>query len=68
MQSKTTKLCKTAEQIGLKINTKKTKVMSINTAKNPPISINETEEAEVDNLTNLESIVSKDNQTSKKIN
>ena len=65
MQSKTTKLWKTAEQIGLKINGKKTKVM----AKNPVLTINETETVEeVDDFTYLGSIMGNDNGTSKEIN
>ena len=67
MQNKTTKLVKLLK-IGLKINTKKTKVMTINAANNPSIKISETETVEeVDDFTYLGSIVSNNNGTSKEI-
>ena len=68
MQNKTTKLCGVAEQVGLNINSKKTKVMSINAPTNPPISIYKNEAVEeVDEFSYLGSIVSNDNGTSKEI-
>ena len=68
MQNKTTKLCETDDQIGLKINSKKTKVMSINAPTNPPVSMYKNEAVEeVDEFSYLGSIGSNDNGTSKEI-
>ena len=68
MQQKTTRLNTMSNQLGLIVNTQKTKIMAINDKSNKtPIKISDTNIEEVDNFTYLGSVISNDNGTSKDI-
>ena len=67
LQKKTDRLVNFASQTGLEINTAKTKVMSINTANPPPITIKDKELDFVEDFTYLGSLISKDNGARKDI-
>jgi hypothetical protein len=64
LQEKTDRLNKYARQTGLNINTKKTKIMTIN-AIPEPITINNDPLEEVEDFTYLGSVLSKDNGAGK---
>ena len=66
LQEKTDRLNKYARQTGLNINTKKTKIMTIN-AIPEPIAINNDPLEEVEDFTYLGSVLSKDNGADKDI-
>ncbi|XP_071161039.1 uncharacterized protein [Mytilus edulis] len=67
LQEKTNILNNYAKQTGLKVNTKKTNVMSINTRNKTPTTINDLPVDSVEDFTYLGSIISKDNGTGKDI-
>ena len=62
LQEKSTRLAFFAEQVGLKINTKKTEMMSFTMGdyENPPLTIGEVEIKKVEKFTYLGSVISKD--------
>ena len=62
LQKKTDRLVNFASQTGLEINTAKTKVMSINTANPPPITIKDKELDFVEDFTYLGSLISKEHE------
>ncbi|GFR95804.1 endonuclease-reverse transcriptase [Elysia marginata] len=63
MQDKTSHLELTSAQTGLKINTKKTELMKLNTAVNTPIAVAGASIREIDSFTYLESVIDKEGGT-----
>ena len=67
MQSKTTKLNEVAKSIGLNINEKKTKVMTINNSATQPVTLGQNIIEEVEDFKYLGSMLSNNNGTAKDI-
>ena len=68
MQEKTDRLTETAQKLGLKVNTRKTKLMKINHKSNNPVTINNSDIDEVNEFTYLGSKIATDGDSEREVN
>ncbi len=60
MQDKTTRLCSFGNKVGLVVNGKETQILKINNTRQESINLTNNNLEEVEELTYLESVISKD--------
>ena len=68
MQEKTDILIETAQKLGLKVNTSKTKLMKMNHKSNDPVTINNSDVDEVNEFTNLGSKIATYGDSEREVN
>ena len=68
MQEKTDRLIETAQKLGLKVNTSKTKLMKMNHKSNDPVTINNSDVDEVNEFTNLGSKIATYGDSEREVN